>query len=108
MESVEVSSDAVFTDRAHPAARGRRVLESAERRDVRLNHLLRWPTTLGADDLTRLMADHGPEGVPSEFTMCVHGTFRSTTACMQYYPRSRRMRVAFAFPCCARFQEIEL
>jgi Acyl-coenzyme A:6-aminopenicillanic acid acyl-transferase len=108
MKSIQVSPDAIFTNRAHPAARGRRVLESAERRDNRLDQLLRWPKPLSPDDLTQIMADHGPDNAPSEYTVCVHGTLRSTTACMQYYPASRRIRVDFTSPCVARYHEIQL
>ena len=108
MRSVEVSHQAVFTHRAHPAMRGRRVLESAERRGRRLGELLRGFHALADDDLTAILGDHGPDDRPSETTVCVHGTFRSTAACLQLFPRSRRMRVDFSHACSARFEELAL
>jgi hypothetical protein len=105
MRFVEVSRQAVFDNRAHPAMRGRRVLESAELRRCRLAELLQGFKALSADDLTTLMADHGPDNRPGDTTVCVHGTFRATTACMQFFPRSRRMRVAYDSACRARYEE---
>jgi hypothetical protein len=105
---VEVPRTAVFTTRAHPAVHGRRVLESAERRSGRLAELLSQSGPLGPDELADILADHGPAGIPNEYTVCVHGNFRATTACLQFLPRSRRMRVDFASACRARYTEMEL
>jgi hypothetical protein len=108
MREVEVDKRAVFTDRAPVALRGRRVQQSAEERDCRLSELLRSSTTLGPDELAQLMADHGPEGIPNDYTVCVHGSYWSTTAALQYFPRSRRLRVDYAAACQARYEEVSL
>ncbi len=99
MRAVEVSRGAVFSHRAHTALRGRRVLESPERRSARLTELLAPTKPLGPDDLTRILADHGPDGMPDSNTPCVHGKARRTTASLQFFPKDRRMRVASTSPC---------
>ena len=84
------------------------MLESPELRDRRLTELLDRAGFLGPDELTTVLSDHGPDGVPGDYTLCVHGSYWYTTACIQYFPRSRRMRVAYDTACRARFEEIEL
>jgi predicted choloylglycine hydrolase len=108
MHEVEVPHDAVFTNAAPTPLRGRRVHESAETRDCRLVDLLGNAGRLSPDDLAAIMADHGPSGVPGNYTPCVHGDYWNTTACLQFFPRSRRMRVAYDYACRAQYQEFGL
>ena len=108
MCEIQVPPDAVFNERAPTALRGRRVLESSEVRDRRLTELLDRPGLLDPDELAALMADHGPDGVPGDYTLCVHGSYWYTTACLQFFPRSRRMRVAYSTACRARYEETQL
>jgi len=108
MQVVQVPADAVLDRRAPAAMRGVRVHESAERRDERFRQLLAGRKPLGLDDLAALMADHGPDGQPGMFTLCVHSDFWNTTACLQLLPRSRRFRIAFDRACQARYQEFGL
>ncbi len=108
MQPYEVSHRAIFNERAHPAMRGRRVLESAELRTRRLTELLRGFKAFTSNELTALMADHGPHNRPSDTTVCVHGQLRATNACLQLFPRSRRMRVAYDSACRAQYQEFEI
>src|SRR5207249_3895482 len=108
MQAVQVSSDAVYTHRAPKALRGRRVHASAEQRSQRFRELLATTDVFGPDELATLMADHGPAGQPNEYSPCVHSPYWNTTASMQYFPKSRRMRVAFSRPCQATYEEIEL
>jgi hypothetical protein len=77
-------------------------------RDRRFEQLLGQIDVLGADDLAAVMADHGAAGTPDDFTPCVHGSYWQTTACLQFFPKSRRMRVAYASACQARYQEVVL
>ena len=54
------------------------------------------------------MADHGPSGSPDDYTPCVHGSYWHTTACLQFVPHARRMRVAFSAACEAEYVDLEL
>jgi predicted choloylglycine hydrolase len=56
----------------------------------------------------RIMADHGPTGIPDDFTPCVHGSYWQTTACLQLLPASRTLRVAYANACQAEYQTLQL
>lgn len=106
MQDVQIAWDAVYTDSAPSALRGRRLHASAEGRDQRFRELLGGETPLDCDALTAVMADHGPEGIPSDHTPCVHSSYWNTTACIQFLPKTRRMRVSFSSACQARFEEI--
>lgn len=106
--AVQVPWEAVFTEHAPASLRGTRLHESAEVRDCRLAELLRHSAPLGPDELAAIMADHGPDGVPNDNTLCVHSDYWNTTASMQFFPRRRSMRVDFTSACQARFHELEL
>ena len=54
------------------------------------------------------MADHGPGDSPSSESICMHGEYWVTTATLQFFPRSRRVRVAFDTACRAQFTEFEV
>lgn len=107
-KAVEAPLDAVLDKRAPRALRGKRVHESAERRDARWSELLARPQSFAVDQLAALLADHGAEGKPSDHTPCVHGAYWNTTTCMQLLPRSRTMRIAFDRPCEAKYREWSL
>jgi len=104
----EVSGDAVYTNRAPTPLRGRRVHQSAEQRDRRFNELLEKTDRYGPDEFAELMADHGPNGQGNADSICMHSDYWNTTACLQYYPRSRCIRVAYDSACSAQYAEIEL
>jgi hypothetical protein len=108
MRAVELDKRAVYTDRAPRALRGRCVLQSATLRDRRFLDLLQQSERWGQDELGALMADHGPDGNASADTICMHGDYWYTTACLQFFPRSRRMRVAYASACEAKFTVLGL
>ena len=108
MREVEVPREAVYSERAPTPLRGRRVLQSPEMRDRRLADLLAQTDRFGPDELAALMADHGPTGQPDADTICMHSSYWATTACLQFHPRSGRMRIAYDFACSARYTEIEL
>ncbi len=108
LREVEAPAGMVFNERAPMALRGRRVLASAEQRDERLRALLGSAGPLDADDLAAVLADHGPENIPGDHTVCTHGSYWETTASLQFFPRSRRVRAAFAPACRARHKVFQL
>ena len=108
MTEVQVPWEAVYTDRAPTPLRGRRLHESSELRDQRFAQLFRENEVFGPDELAVVMADHGPRGMPDDNTPCVHGSYWYTTATLQFFPKTRRMRVAYDTACQARYEEFEL
>ena len=108
MRAVELPAGAVFDARAPRALRGRRVHESAERRGERIAELFADSDRLSPAGVVSRLADHGPDGKPADTTVCVHGSFWHTTAVLQYFPRSRRLRASFTTACKAEFRELSL
>ena len=108
MREVQIDWDAVYTERAPEQLRGRRLHQSSEMRDARYMELLRDSMPLDLDGLARLMADHGPDGEPSDDTPCLHGKYWQTTACLQFLPRSRRLRVSYSTACTAEYQTLQM
>jgi predicted choloylglycine hydrolase len=108
MIQVQIPWEAVYTDKAPTPLRGKRLHQSSELRDQRFRELLAGTETLGAEELATIMADHGPTGTPSDGTPCMHSDYWVTTACLQFFPRSRQMRVAYDTACQATFTELQL
>ena len=108
MREVEVGEQTVYGPDAPAAVRGVRVLDSPRRRDERIAELTARVGTFSPEELAALMADHGPQGRPDANTLCMHSDYWHTTACLQLFPRSRRMRVAYAPACQARYEEFGL
>lgn len=108
MREIQIPLEAVYTDTAPRPLRGRRLHLSSERRDQRFRQLLEQTEIFGAEEIGAVMADHGAAGEPGDFTPCVHGSYWKTTACLQFFPKSRRMRVAYATACQAQFAELQL
>jgi hypothetical protein len=104
MRDVEVDANAVFTDNAPAILRGQRVLTSSERRNRRFAELVDARQTFDADDLAALMSDHGTGGGPSSETICMHSDYWFTTACLQFFPRSRQIRIAYNSACRAEYE----
>jgi hypothetical protein len=107
MHEVEVSPEAIFGPKAPRAIRGVRVLESAEARWGRFEQLLDSGQKLGADELAELMSDHGVNGGDHR-TLCMHGDYWNTTACLQFFPRQRKMRVSYSSACDATYTDFVL
>ena len=107
MRQVQSPRDAVYTESAPSALRGHRLHQSSELRDQRFKELLERGEILCVDKLAAVMADHGSEGIPYDYSPCVHSSYWQTTACLQFFPKSRRMRVAYDTACQARFVDIE-
>ena len=104
----QIARGAVFTREAPTGLRGVRVLQSPEARDRRLAELLAQTDRFGPGELAALMSDHGPAGQPDDDTLCMHGSYWHTTACLQLFPRRRKLRVAYATACEAEYEEIGL
>jgi predicted choloylglycine hydrolase len=107
MREVEVSPEAIFGQNAPTAIRGRRVLESAEIRWGRFEQLLEADQKFGPDDLADLMSDHGLEGADHR-SLCMHSDYWNTTACLQFFPRQRKMRVSYSSACDAQYTDFAL
>jgi hypothetical protein len=60
---------------------------------------------LGSEELAHILSDHGAERVGTADTICMHSEFWNTTATLQWFPRQRRVRVAYAPACGARYVE---
>jgi hypothetical protein len=108
MQRIEAPPNAYYSQRVPRALRGRRVLESSDRRDERFVELLAKTDRFDGASLARLMADHGPTGEPSACTPCMHSDYWNTTACIQLYPRERRIRVAYDAACQAKFVDFAM
>jgi hypothetical protein len=108
MCAVEVPAPAIFSDRAPAPIRGRRVLQSADCRRDRLAQLLPNHNALSPDQLQSLLSDHGPTGQPSDDSLCMHGTYWTTTASLQWFPLERKVRVAYGPTCQAKYTELQL
>jgi hypothetical protein len=84
-----------------------RVLESAEARWGRFEHLLDEGKKFGPDELTDLMSDHGSDGADHR-TLCMHSEYWNTTACLQFYPRQRKIRVSYSSACDAQYTDFAM
>lgn len=108
MKAVQVSEHAVFTSRAPGTLAGHRVLASAEERFGRLRNLTSAPAPIGLEEAIAIMGDHGPSGIAGQNTVCVHSAHADTIASLQYFPRTRRMRVDFTHACRADHVELSV
>ncbi len=107
-KATEVSADAVYSEAAPRLLRGKRVLESAEVRDFRMEELLRQHPILGLDEVTRVMSDHGSTEGGSDCSICMHGDYWATTSSLQLFPRERKIRIADGPTCQAQYYEFAL
>jgi hypothetical protein len=108
MHAVELEASAVYTDRAPLELRGCSIHESAKVRDLRFKELLEGGEPLDADDLLRIMSDHETGGRSGDMSICKHSNYWNTTASLQLFPASRRMRVAFDSACRAIYADFAL
>lgn len=105
---VQVPDDHVFSQRVPGPLRGKPVLRPHADRARRIEQLVTAKTKLTSDDLAAIMADHGPGGTPDASSPCVHTDYWGTTACAQWFPVSRRVRISFTTACSADYVELEL
>jgi hypothetical protein len=108
MCAVQVPAGAHFTDRAPRPLRGKRVLQSADSRRNQLQQLLARYLLLGPDELQTILSDHGTSGQPGDDSLCMHGSYWTTTASLQWFPIERKVRVAYSSTCQAEYMELQL
>lgn len=108
MQAVQVSPSARWSGRAPTPLRGKRILESSECRDARFRELLSQQNLFDLDDLARIMADHGPDGMPSDHSICKHSDYWHTTASLQLIPAERRIRISYRSACQANYHDFQL
>ncbi len=108
MCAVQVPAGAYFSDCAPRPLRGRRVLQSADSRRDRLQQLLAPHNVLGRDELQTILSDHGSTGQPGDDSLCMHGSYWTTTASLQWFPVRRSVRVAYSSTCQAEYVEMQL
>lgn len=106
--AVELPGDAVYGRRAPAALQGESVHRSSDRRTARLSELVARDGRFDRAGVGALLADHGPDGVPSGDTVCMHGGYWATTASLHVLPRERALRVAYASACTAEHVEFAL
>jgi hypothetical protein len=105
MREAELAGEAVYSERAPAPLRGKVVQDSSTTRDARFHSLTADRDRFSVEDVAAIMSDHGLDGLPSNETICMHSDYWFTTACLQFFPCSRRMRVAFSSACSADFVE---
>lgn len=108
IRAVQVPETAVFSDRVPVPLRGKPVLQWHEDRARRIEELVRSGRQVGPDELATIMADHGSSNVPDGSSPCVHTNYWRTTACLQWFPAARRVRVSYSTACRAKYVEMEL
>lgn len=109
MRRYELPRTAIYTNQAPQPLRNVRVFQSAEQRDQRLSQFLHSasiPRTM--DELELIMSDHGPDGIASADTICMHGDYWSTLSSVRLFPRQRRMRISYGPACHADFVDLSL
>ena len=106
--AAEVPAGSIYNDTAPKPLRGRRVLQSSLKRMKRFEELLPGSEKLSRDQLARVMADHGKDGEASDGGICMHGDYWTTTACLQYLPKTSTLRVSYGPACQARYGECSL
>ena len=106
--AVQVSETAAWSNKAPSPLRGGSVLRPHTDRCRRIQDLFLKQSRVGPDELAAIMADHGPTGVAGGASPCVHTDYFNTTAALQWFPVSRRVRVSFSSACTAQYVEIAL
>ncbi len=106
--AVQVPENATYSDGAPRALRGVGVLGWHSRRAHRIRQLVEAAGVLGIAELSVIMAEHGPDGVPGGATPCVHTDYWSTCASMQWFPAHRSARVSYGSACRADYVEVAI
>jgi hypothetical protein len=106
--ALQVPDAAVFSDRVPPALRGKPVLRWHADRAGRIEALVQKEAVFGPDELAAIMADHGPSEVADGASPCVHTDYWRTTACLQWFPARRSVRVSYSTACAAEYLEFAL
>jgi hypothetical protein len=51
------------------------------------------------------LRDHGLDGEPSDNTICKHGEVSSSIRSMIFYPRKKKMKLLYGYPCQNEYEE---
>ncbi|HYU15606.1 MAG TPA: C45 family peptidase [Candidatus Acidoferrum sp.] len=109
MAERDVPREALFPRWIWPAElRGRRLLESSERRHARASSLVGERGAASEEDLVAMLSDHGAAARGDDHTVCRHGPYYSTTSSVVIFPRRRAMRVLVGSPCTGSFTDLSL
>lgn len=109
MQGCDVPRDARFPRWWRPKeVAGTRFHESSETRHGRAQELLEATDAIGEAELAALLADHGPAGEGSDYTVCRHGPYYATTCSVMLFPRRREVKVMFGSPCAGEFVTLSL
>jgi hypothetical protein len=107
LKRTELPADAVYSDLNVEALRGKSVHESSLKRGLRLEEIFGDRKHFDADSVWKLMSDHAG-GAGDENTICRHGEYWETTACVQLVPSRRLIRFGWGKPCELSPQAAEL
>lgn len=106
--AVQVSDAASYSNKVPLPLRGGSVLQPHADRARRIEEIVHNHSSIGPNELAAIMADHGPSGVPDGASPCVHTDYFKTTACLQWFPARRGVRVSYSTACTAQYVEIVL
>jgi predicted choloylglycine hydrolase len=101
----EIPRNAIWDGDVPEVQVGRRVFESTERRLMRAEELLEGVEKVDEEGIKGILRDHGVEGEPSYTTICVHGEISSSLRSMIFYPRRKRMKLLYGYPCQNEYEE---
>ncbi|MEZ6067160.1 MAG: C45 family peptidase [Planctomycetaceae bacterium] len=104
----EIDAEAVYGSNSPAALRSQPVHRSSNRRNARLRELTEAAASLDLPGIATLMSDHGPDNAASADTICMHSSYWHTTATLQLLPAERRMRVAYAPTCAAKYVDFTI
>jgi hypothetical protein len=100
MSQVQMPDDAVYSAQAPQFLRGRRFMIPPSSVAIILRSF--WKGMRISPE------NHGDDNKPEETTICTHSPYWATTASLQLFPKSRRLRVEFDSACRAQHEEIVL
>lgn len=104
--AVDVPPNAYYTQKTVPALRGRRCRESSEARYDRCIDLMGKLGKAAQEELVSIFSDHGPDGAPSDNTICRHSDYFCTTLSVIIYPSSKRFLILYGTPCEYEYTEM--
>lgn len=106
LAEIDIPEEAYYDDNNVAAVRGKRCMESTEKRYDRLIELLGGLEKISDDDMLAAFSDHGPGGGGSDNTICRHSDYFTTTCSVAFYPAQKRIRVMYGSPCSGTYREL--
>ena len=101
----EIPRNAIWDGDVHELLVGRRIFESTERRLMRAEELLEDIGRIDEEGVKGILRDHGVDDEPSDTTICRHGEISSSLRSMIFYPRQKKMKLLYGYPCQNEYQE---